>query len=154
MEIKEIGKVKQSKEGTYLEVLPEYQDGLIGLEDFSHLYVLYLFHHLDIPELRGTTVSKPYTNGPEELGTFATRGPVRPNPIALSAAKIIKIQGNKVYLEYLDAEDDSPILDIKPYTASSDVLETFKGPDWCAHWPQSFESSGSFDWGAEFNFPE
>lgn len=153
MEIKEIGKVKQTDTGAYLEVLPEYQDGLIGLADFSHVYVLYWFHHLDIPELRGTTSSKPYTKGPE-LGTFATRGPVRPNPIALSAAKITRIQGNKVYLDYLDAEEDSPILDIKPYTPSLDVLETFQGPKWCAHWPQSLESSGDFDWAAEFNFPE
>ena len=145
MEIREIGKVKQMDTGVYLEVLPEYQEGLIGLDDFSHLYVLYWFHHLDIPELRGVTVSKPYTNGPDELGKFATRGPVRPNPIALSAAKIMNIQGNKIYLEYLDAEDDSPILDIKPYTASSDILETFTGPEWCKHWPQSFESSGEFN---------
>lgn len=66
----------------------------------------------------------------------------------------MNIQGNKIYLEYLDAEDDSPILDIKPYTASSDILETFTGPEWCKHWPQSFESSGDFDWEAEFNFTD
>lgn len=45
MEIREIGKVKQMDTGVYLEVLPEYQEGLIGLDDFSHLYVLYWFHH-------------------------------------------------------------------------------------------------------------
>lgn len=154
MEIKEIGKVKQDNGAVYLELLPEYQEGLVGLEDFSHLYVLYWFHHLDIPELREATISKPYTNGPEKLGTFATRGPLRPNPIALSAAKILKLQANKVYLDYLDAEEGSPILDLKPYTPSSDVLENFQGPDWCQHWPQSYESSGDFDWAAEFNFRE
>lgn len=154
MKINEIGKVKQTESGVYLELSPEYQEGLIGLSDFSHLYVLYWFHHLDIPELRGTTVGKPYVHGPEKLGTFATRGPVRPNPIALSAAKIIRIEENLVYLEYLDAENDSPILDIKPYTASSDVIENFEGPAWCSHWPQSYERSGEFDWSAEFNFTE
>lgn len=59
MEIKEIGKVKQTDAGVYLELLPEYQDGLIGLDDFSHLYVLYWFHHLDILNLEEQRSASP-----------------------------------------------------------------------------------------------
>jgi tRNA (Thr-GGU) A37 N-methylase len=55
-------------------------------------------------------------------------------------------------LAFIDAEDGTPVLDIKPYTPSLDRVENPIVPKWCAHWPKSVESSGSFDWSSVFNF--
>lgn len=57
-----------------------------------------------------------------------------------------------VSLTYFDAFTGTPILDIKPYQPSIDKVESPEVPEWCAHWPKNFETSGEFDWGKEFNF--
>ena len=96
---------------------------------------------------------KPYTNGPDELGVFALRSPERPNPIGVSNAQITYIDktNGTIGLTYVDANDGSAVLDIKPYTPSIDRVENPITPNWCSHWPKSFEESGKFDWAKEFN---
>lgn len=88
------------------------------------------------------------------MGIFATRSPIRPNPIALTAVEILHNDYEKgvIQIAYIDANDGSPVLDIKPYTPSLDRIEDPKVPAWCAHWPKSLEKSGSFAWEKEFNF--
>ncbi len=88
------------------------------------------------------------------MGTFATRSPRRPNPIALSCACVtyIDVEHGIVGLSYIDAHDQSPVLDIKPYTPSIDRVEVPQVPQWCSHWPSNVETSGDFNWEAEFNF--
>ena len=54
--------------------------------------------------------------------------------------------------DMIDANDGTPVLDIKPYTPSSDRIEAPGVPEWCSHWPKSLEQSENFDWGNEFNF--
>ena len=94
------------------------------------------------------------TNSLKEMGIFATRSPIRPNPIALTAVEILYIDYDKgvIQIAYIDANDGSPVLDIKPYTPSLDRIEAPEVPAWCAHWPKSLEASGSFAWEEEFNF--
>lgn len=74
--------------------------------------------------------AKPYTKGPDTLGAFATRSPQRPNPIALSCAYItsINVDNGVIGLAYIDADDQSPVLDIKPYTPSLDRVEVPQVP--------------------------
>lgn len=88
------------------------------------------------------------------MGIFATRSPIRPNPIALTAAEVIRIDYQKgiVWLTYIDANDKTPLLDIKPYTPSMDRIENPRVPKWCGHWPKSLEESGEFPWENKFNF--
>lgn len=88
------------------------------------------------------------------MGIFATRSPIRPNPIALSTVEIIHIDYQKglIQIAYIDANDTTPVLDIKPYTPSLDRVETPGVPEWCCHWPKSLEQSASFAWEEEFNF--
>lgn len=85
-------------------------------------------------------------------GVFSTRSPIRPNPIALTAVQVIHIDYEKgiVQIAYIDANDGSPVLDIKPYTPSLDRVENPDVPKWRGHWPKSIEESGSFDWKDEF----
>lgn len=150
-----IGKVSARGGKTAIVLDKTYAPALAGLEGFGCVQVLWWFSGCDNDDARSKlTVEKPYRNGPDVIGTFATRSPERPNPIALSSAFVtgIDYEGGIINLAYMDAFDGSPVLDIKPYTPSLDRVETPRVPGWCAHWPRSVEKSGTFNWEAEFNF--
>jgi tRNA (adenine37-N6)-methyltransferase len=100
---------QHSAEGI-LEVLPEYADGLLDIEGFSHLFVIWVFDRSKGMELIGTP---PADNEPH--GVFATRSPSRPNPIGLTVVELISRDGNKLSLRGIDMLDGTPVLDIKPY---------------------------------------
>ncbi|MFN2274689.1 MAG: SAM-dependent methyltransferase [Anaerolineales bacterium] len=148
-----IGQVKAGPEGFALQVAPEYRVALEGLEDFGYIQVLWWSHHLDTPEYRSVMVTEqPYRNAPAELGIFATRSPLRPNPICLSTAMLLGVdrENGLVSVAWIDAEDGTPILDIKPYHPSSDRVRNVQLPEWCRHWPEWYEESDKFDWEVEF----
>lgn len=150
-----IGKIENDGENVRIVLDKKYARGLQGLAEYSHVQILWWANACDNPNVRGTlTERKPYTNGPEELGVFAMRAPERPNPIAVSIADIAYVdeENGVVELCYVDAFDGTPVLDLKPYMPSIDRVENPKMPDWCSHWPKSYEESGSFDWNSEFNF--
>jgi tRNA-Thr(GGU) m(6)t(6)A37 methyltransferase TsaA len=110
------------------------QDGLEGLEGFSHLWVIFVFHQNTNKNIK-MKVHPPRMQG-EKTGVFATRSPHRPNPIGLSAVKIEKIEGLKIFISGVDLVDGTPVLDIKPYIAEADSLsETRSGwlPSPAAH---------------------
>ena len=150
-----IGRFRTWEDGPRLELDPACREALAGLEGFSHIQILWWFSGCDDPVSRETlTVQRPYRKGPETLGVFATRSPQRPNPIALSCAQMTYLdrEAGIVGLAYMDADDNTPVLDIKPYTPSLDRVELPALPEWCAHWPQNYETSGDFPWEEEFNF--
>ena len=64
----------------------------------------------------------------------------------------VDAENGVVGLYYIDAFDGTQVIDLKPYTPSIDRIENPKTPQWCSHWPKSYEESGNFDWEAEFNF--
>jgi tRNA-Thr(GGU) m(6)t(6)A37 methyltransferase TsaA len=150
-----IGKIHVSEDGMFIELEPAYIPALQALEGFSHLSVFWWFSDFDNAEMRSVLgMPQPYKNGPPVMGVFATRSPVRPNPIALSAVRALHIDHEKgiVQIAWIDANDGTPVLDIKPYTPSVDRIETPGVPEWCRHWPKSVEQSADFDWESEFNF--
>jgi tRNA-Thr(GGU) m(6)t(6)A37 methyltransferase TsaA len=145
-----------AQDGRYfIELERRWLDATLGLAEYSHIQVLWWFNLTDIEEARTCLViDKPYLNGPDRVGVLATRGPVRPNPIAVTVCELIAIDEARARIEvaYLDAEDGTPVLDIKPYHPSSDRIRDVCMPAWCAHWPGCYEESGAFDWAGEFNF--
>ena len=150
-----IGIIENNEESIRIVLDKRYAAGLRGLEDYSHVQILWWAGDCDNEKDRGTLVErKPYRKGPAELGVFALRSPERPNPLAVSNADIAYVdeENGVVGLYYVDAFDGTPVLDLKPYTPSIDRVEKVVTPDWCRHWPQSYEESGAFDWAAEFNF--
>lgn len=154
LEVKPIGKIS-TEEGFFIQLDPQYIPALQALNGFSHLAVLWWFSDFDNDEARQLVeVPKPYKNGPDIVGIFATRSPIRPNPIALSIVEVINIdyKAGRIWLTYIDANNQTPLLDIKPYTPSMDRVENPDLPDWCSHWPTSIETSGEFPWEEEFNF--
>ena len=125
-----IGTVKRQEGKTLLVLKEKYAPGLVSLEDFSHVMVFYWFDRNDTPEKRAFLQG--YRQGKEKplTGVFATRAPVRPNLIAFSTCKMVSIKGNTVEIEGIDALDDSPILDLKPYIPRNDSYPDARIPDW------------------------
>lgn len=153
--LQRIGQIERVGTDCYIQLLPKYIEALEGLTGFSHLKVIYWLDGMDIPEMREILqVASPYKQAPEVLGIFATRAPVRPNPLAVSTVHVLELDMAKgrIHVEHIDAENGSPLLDIKPYTPSEDRVEQPKVPDWSAHWPMSVETAEDFDWSEEFNF--
>lgn len=101
------------------EVFPEFAEGLRDLEGFSHIYLVYHMHKTGRPRL----AVKPFLQDVER-GVFATRAPCRPNPIGLSVVKLVRREGNILHLDAVDVLDGTPLLDIKPYTAKFDCMQT------------------------------
>jgi tRNA-Thr(GGU) m(6)t(6)A37 methyltransferase TsaA len=93
---------------------------LSGLEKFSHVWVLFLFHKNSNKRFY-PKVSPPRLNG-ESVGVFATRSPHRPNPIGLSCVRLDRIEGDTLYFSGVDFIEGTPVLDIKPYLAFSDSV--------------------------------
>lgn len=150
-QVQAIGYVRADEQGFYLELDKAYQDALQGLDGFGYINVLWWAHLADKAEYRAMlTCDQPYKRAPETMGIFATRSPIRPNPIAATPAYVLSIEDNIIRIPYIDAEVDTPILDIKPYSPCLDRIKDAPVPDWCAHWPQFYEESGEFDWAAEF----
>jgi len=110
-----IGWVRKIEGKTFIEINKQYQDALLGLEQFNSIWVLYWFDRNDTPEKRSILQVHPRANLDNPLrGVFATRAPVRPNLIALSRCDIISIKENIIEIDYIDAFPDTPVLDIKP----------------------------------------
>jgi len=112
---------------TEIVIDKEYTDGLDGIEDYSHVIIVYwmdkekechLKHH---PQGRADV---PF------IGIFACRCPQRPNPIGISTTEIISVKDNIIKVKGLDVIDNTPILDIKPYTPQYDSALNAKVPEW------------------------
>lgn len=116
-----IGKIHKAGGTTEIEICDKYTDALLGLDEYSHMNVLYWLHENDTPERREILQVHPRGNAENPLtGVFATHSPVRPNLIALSLVRILSINGNRIRIEKIDARDGSPVLDIKSYMPGTD----------------------------------
>lgn len=110
---------------------PELAEALLGLDEYSHIQVLF-WPHLIPDEVRG---SKPRLHPRDDpanplTGVLATRAQIRYNPILLTIVPLLKVEGNVLHVRGLDAVDGSPVLDVKPYIPDYDSLADAKVPDW------------------------
>lgn len=114
-EVRPIGWVRKSNGETRIELDPEYQPGLLGVEDLDAIWVLYWFDRNDTPQQRAVLQVHPRGVPANPLrGVFATRAPLRPNLIALSRCRVLAVKGNVILIDAIDAYPDTPVLDIKP----------------------------------------
>ncbi len=131
-------KVKKTYFGVegVIEVFSEYEDGLAGIEDFSHIIVVAYLHGVSEQQRRVLRV-KPRRfkrfgieiEDLPEVGVFCTDSPHRPNPIALSIVKLIERRGCFLRVSGLDLFDGTPVLDIKAYTPSR-IVSPVRVPEW------------------------
>ena len=99
----------------WIELDPDLAAGLLDLEGFSHLTLLYHLHRITATRL---TVTPFLDERPH--GIFATRSPARPNPIGISTVRLLAIAGSTIEIEDVDMLDGTPLLDLKPYVPAFD----------------------------------
>jgi len=97
-----------------VKMLPEFEDGLLDIEGFSHLIVIWEFNRSVDFDL----IASPPADPGRQHGVFATRSPRRPNPIALTTVELLRREGPDLHVRGVDMLDGTPILDIKPYLSS------------------------------------
>lgn len=100
-----------------IELDPRWAAGLKDVESCSHLIVMYWMDRAP----RNLVLQTPKHYGVQR-GTFALRSPARPNPIALSVVRLLRLDGNRLNVVGLDCIDGTPLIDIKPYFASTDSV--------------------------------
>ena len=128
--VRPIGTVERADGKTTIVLEKRYAPGLLGLDGFSHIHVLYWFDQNDTAEKRSILQVHPRGDRNNPLsGVFATRSPTRPNLIALSLCNLVEVRGNMVEIDRIDAFDGTPVLDIKPYIHGTDAAEA-RHPEW------------------------
>jgi tRNA-Thr(GGU) m(6)t(6)A37 methyltransferase TsaA len=126
-----IGRVEVKDGKAVIHLSEKYAPALKGLEEWSHVHVLYWFDRNDTPQKRAILQVHPRGDASNPLtGVFACRAPVRPNLIALSVCKVVAVEGATVRVESLDAMDGTPVLDLKPFNPSDAPTEGVRVPDW------------------------
>lgn len=135
--IKPIGYVRTKAKGpevrdknrlSQIIVFDDYIEAIEGIEDFSHIIVLFWLNKISSKELR----LKVHPRGKKDLpllGVFATRSMFRPNPIGMTIVELIKVEPKRLVVRGLDAFDLTPVLDLKPYDFW-DVNKELKVPKW------------------------
>ena len=105
-------------------------DGLEGIEQFSHLLILFWMHRAAEAEpLRMRRRPQGRADMPE-VGLFAQRARHRPNPIGVTAVRLLRRDKNRLFVEGLDAINGTPVLDVKPYVPAFDAVEAARVPAW------------------------
>ncbi len=107
----------------------ELTQALDGITEFSHVFVLFWLHEMSSEERKTLKVHPRGRMDLPLLGVFATRTNLRPNPIGLTLCELVKVEGNVLTVRGLDAFDDTPVLDIKPFD-SWDTAKAAKVPQW------------------------
>jgi len=120
-----------SKIESEIHIDPELADGLQGLSGFSHILVVFF-----LDRAQGFDPAKQLLRNPRGMehlaavGVFAQRTKFRPNPIGVTAVKLLGVEGNVVRVSGLDALNGTPVLDIKPYMPPFDRMQDVTMPDW------------------------
>ena len=96
-------------------IVPEWRDGLNDLAGFDHVWLLWWAHRGRAPE----PLVKPFRDT-RSRGVFATRVPVRPNPIAMSCVRLVSVAADRIEFDGVDMLDGTPLIDIKPYVSAWD----------------------------------
>jgi len=103
-----------------IEVFPPFRPALLGLERCSHLWIIGFFHTAQ----RDVLQARPRKTSPDApaRGVFGMRAPVRPNPLGLTCARLLEVQSDALVVDRLDFQDQTPIVDIKPYSPGWDLV--------------------------------
>ncbi len=131
--INPIGFVKKQVSGNTLEIFETYRAGLAELENYNYMHVLWWANKFDSPAQRQLLqVEIPYSNEEIKAGVFACRSPQRPNLIMNSICRIggINHKKGRIFIEQIDADNESPVIDIKPYIHCNDRVKDAKVPRW------------------------
>jgi len=128
-DIKEVGRHDWDKVISQLVFRPDFEDALEGLKEFSHIIVLFVFHLSPSGESAAHKIHPQMRQDLPLVGVFATRSPVRPNPLGVAVVELRGHIKNILVVTGLDALDGTPVVDVKPYLPG-DSIAKIKVPDW------------------------
>ncbi len=122
------GLVPEAKGVIKMDPHPDFQTALRGLEQFSHLWIVFVFHSHGGNKWK-PTIRPPRLGGKAKMGVLSSRSPHRPNPIGLSVVELERIDfdakgGVEIHVRGVDLLDGTPVLDIKPYLPYADSVPT------------------------------
>jgi len=143
-EIKSIGQVRRDGQGVSVIIDEAFRPALRDLDHFSHVIVFFWSSQLDQPEMREIlVVDLPYAEG-HKSGVFATRSPVRPNPILMTTCKLLSVDESQgmVRVADLDAFDGTPVIDLKAYFPVCERVKDATIPEWLQGWPEWMPEEG------------
>lgn len=130
-EMSPIGTIRRGEEIVWIEVGAPFLPAMAGLEDFSHIHVFFWFDRNDHDEGRAVLKVHPCRDTQNPLtGVFATHSPLRPNLIGMSLCRIVSIAADRIYLDRIDAFDETPVIDIKCFIPTNRDLSRLRLPDW------------------------
>jgi len=132
-----IQNIGATEEIATIEIFPEFAEGLKDLEGFSHIILLYHLHLVQNSAL----IVKPFMDTVPR-GIFATRSPIRPNPIGFTIVKLVGINNNLLTIKHFDMLNNTPLLDMKPYISTIDEIKDSKS-GWLTGKIQNFENTKS-----------
>lgn len=144
--INPIGVAKADQGRFGVEIHESFRPALKELNRFGHVIVTWWADRHDNEECRSKLQTElPYAKD-ITAGVFACRSEYRPNPIAITTCKIINLDQAKgiVELEYIDADDGTPILDLKPYIPVCDRMRDIRVAEWYSDWPEWYEDAGAY----------
>ncbi len=135
MQLVPIGRVVLSGDRTAIRVFDRFWPATLNVDRFSHIIVLWWISGCDNPDDRSVLRVTPMgsRNAPVS-GVFACRSPLRPNPIGLSVVRLLATDetSHSLIIDRIDAHDETPVVDIKPYMPSSDMVASPTVPEWFA----------------------
>jgi tRNA-Thr(GGU) m(6)t(6)A37 methyltransferase TsaA len=121
--------VKDKTRISHIIIHKELTEALEGIEDFSHVFVLFWLHEISTKQRKTLKVHPRSRKDLPLLGIFATRTMLRPNPIGLTLVELVKAEGTILTVRGLDAFDGTPVLDVKPFDAW-DTAKDARVPAW------------------------
>ena len=129
---------KAGEQEAQVRIFRECCAGLKNIGDFSHLIILYWIHLRDNKKDRQTLLVFPRKHMVNiETGVFTCRSPARPNPIGLCVVELLKVKRCVLTVKGLDALEDSPIIDVKPYVPRADSVPNARVPKWTQQGPKT-----------------
>ena len=130
--VKTIAKGEEIKDKASLSQIvlrDDLVEGLSGISDYSHLFVLFYLNQVSSEQRKTLKVHPRGRQDMPLVGVFVARTMLRPNPIGLTLVELVKVEGNVLTVRGLDAYDATPVLDIKTYDFW-DMVENAKVPEW------------------------
>ncbi|MEW6440768.1 MAG: tRNA (N6-threonylcarbamoyladenosine(37)-N6)-methyltransferase TrmO [bacterium] len=137
--LRAVGSIRTDDDRQILTILPVYREGMLGMDAFSHLWVLYWFHENDDRSSRSVLKVHPRKDPANPLtGVFGTRSPMRPNLVGLDLCRVreVRTETGEVVVEGCQARDGTPLVDIKPYLPHSDRVTPVRLPAWARRRPR------------------
>ncbi len=144
-EVGSAGTLRNLKGEQYIQLSEEtakiYKMPMAG----SFIKIFWWFHKFDAKQYRAATeCNQPYENAPK-TGIFATRSPVRPNPIAMTVTRVLRtdVEKGRIYINEIESFDKTPCIGITGYHQAKDFVENARVPAWLRHWPKWIEENES-----------